>query len=318
MSESIIIFGEINKKLLLPVFLTLGKIILDIFNEYYPEEANNFVLDLYSISLGQIAIIFLPYILHIHNKNNKSNNDLYKKKKFSHYFLLCFFRFLNFLIILITLVVKNRFAENSLEVPSPKSIETFFEQGIQMFLLAFISFFLLKYRYYLHNIIALILFLISGLGNDLIVGYFKLKIKEHFIVIIIDYIYILIDCMVMCYEKYMMEKLYYSYWNISLILGLFLFVFATIALIVILILGKESDISFVKGFYNYFETTNIGIIGKEIITSILYFIEYALLITTLLFFNPEYILISVQFSKLVNLLIEKSKDESHNKNYFFF
>ena len=124
--------------------------------------------------------------------------------------------------------------------------------------------------------------------------------------------------MVMCYEKYMMEKLYYSYWNISLILGLFLFVFATIALIVILILGKESDISFVKGFYNYFETTNIGIIGKEIITSILYFIEYALLITTLLFFNPEYILISVQFSKLVKLLIEKSKDESHNKNYFFF
>ena len=166
------------------MFLTLGKIILDIFNEYYPEEANNFVLDLYSISLGQIAIIFLPYILHIHNKNNKSNNDLYKKKKFSHYFLLCFFRFLNFLIILITLVVKNRFAKNSLEVPSPKSIETFFEQGIQMFLLAFISFFLLKYRYYLHNIIALILFLISGLGNDLIVGCFKLKIKEHFIVIL--------------------------------------------------------------------------------------------------------------------------------------
>ena len=77
-----------------------------------------------------------------------------------------------------------------MEVTSPKTIETFFEQGIQMILLALISFFLLKYRYYVHNFIAMVLFLIAGLGSDIIVGYFQLKIKTYFLAIIIDYIYI--------------------------------------------------------------------------------------------------------------------------------
>ena len=314
-----IIFGDINKKLLLPVLVAIGQVIINIFNKYYPEKESNFVLQLYSVSLGQIAIIFVPYILRIHNIVNKSNNEELHQKKFLNYFILCSLKAANIVTIFLGLIVRSKVEEDYLEVKSPKSTETFFELGIQMFLLAFISFFLLKYKYYIHNIISLIFFVISSLGSDLIVGYFQLKIKENYLSIIMDYIYILTDCILLCYEKYMMQKLYYSYWNIYFVLGLLLFGIASIALIAILIMGKESDIKYAKGFFNYFENTNIEIIiGKQLVTVVLYFFQCSLFISTLFYFTPEYILISLEFSRLTNLLIDKSSEENHTHEYLYF
>ena len=56
MSKSIIIFGGINKKLLLPFFLSLAQIILVIINENYPEKENNLVLQMYMLALGEMSI----------------------------------------------------------------------------------------------------------------------------------------------------------------------------------------------------------------------------------------------------------------------
>ena len=71
-SKKIFISGELNKKILIPLFLSLGQVLINIFNEYYPEDSPNFILDLYSISIGQIAIIFLPYLYKIHLDINKN------------------------------------------------------------------------------------------------------------------------------------------------------------------------------------------------------------------------------------------------------
>ena len=311
-SKKIFISGELNKKILIPLFLSLGQVLINIFNEYYPEDSPNFILDLYSISIGQIAIIFLPYLYKIHLDINK-NYIIEKRKKFFHYFLLCLFKFVNIITIALALFIKGKLNADNIQVKSPKSVETFFEQGIQMVLLAVISIFLLNYKYYIHNIIAIILFLCSSLGIDLIVGYFKIKIETHYLAIILEYIYILTDCINICYIKYMMEKWYYPYWNLYFVLGLFLFSVATIALFIILILGKNSDILFVQGFFGYFEKTNIGIIlGKILITMVLYFFQSSLYILTLFYFSPDYILIMLQFSKLTNLLFNLP-----SKHYYF-
>jgi len=312
MSKKIIISDELNKKILIPLFLSLGQVIINVFNEYYPEEYPNFILDLYSISIGQIAIIFLPYLLKI-PLNNNNDYKRHKKKKFFHYFLLCFFKVLNLVTIASALFFKGRLNDDNIQVKSPKSVETFFEQGIQMVLLAVISIFLLNYKYYIHNIIAIFFFLVSSLGSDIIVGYFKLKIETNYLAIILEYIYILTDCINICYLKYMMEKFYYPYWNLYFVLGLLLFGIATISIFVILILGKNSDINFVKGFFDYFYKTNIGIIlGKIFITLILYFFQSSLFILTLFYFSPDYILIMLQFSKLTNLLFDLP-----SKHYYF-
>ena len=311
-SKKIFISGELNKKILIPLFLSLGQVLINIFNEYYPEDSPNFILDLYSISIGQIAIIFLPYLYKIHLDINKIY-IIEKRKKFLHYFLLCLFKFVNIITIALALFIKGKLNEDNIQVKSPKSVETFFEQGIQMVLLAVISIFLLNYKYYIHNIIAIILFLCSSLGIDFIVGYFKIKIETHYLAIILEYVYILTDCINICYIKYMMEKWYYPYWNLYFVLGLFLFSVATIALFIILILGKNSDILFVQGFFGYFEKTNIGIIlGKILITMVLYFFQSSLYILTLFYFSPDYILIMLQFSKLTNLLFNLP-----SKHYYF-
>ena len=136
--------GELNKKIIVPLFLSLGQVLINIFNEYYPEDSPNFILDLYSISIGQIAIIFLPYLYKIHLDINKIY-IIEKRKKFLHYFLLCLFKFVNIITIALALFIKGKLNEDNIQVKSPKSVETFFEQGIQMVLLAVISIFLLNY-----------------------------------------------------------------------------------------------------------------------------------------------------------------------------
>ena len=92
MAEKIIIFGQLNKKFLLPFLLALAQMILIIVNKYYPEEKKNLVFQQYEVSLGEMSIIFLPYILKISSKEIPKEKEI-KKKKCLHYFILCFLFF---------------------------------------------------------------------------------------------------------------------------------------------------------------------------------------------------------------------------------
>ena len=110
-----------------------------------------------------------------------------------------------------------------------------------------------------------------------------------------------------------MEKYFYPYWNIVLIPAFFIFVVNILTLILILILGKNSDINFFSSFYSYFSDVSFGIIiGKHIINIILNFFVATFTILTLFNFTPDYVLISNVLSKIVNVLI----DDSNNKYYF--
>ena len=60
MSKRIIIFGGINKKHIFPFLLAASEIIYLVFNRYYPVHDENLILTLYSISIGEMLIKFLP------------------------------------------------------------------------------------------------------------------------------------------------------------------------------------------------------------------------------------------------------------------
>ena len=81
MSKSPIIFGRINKRLLIPVFLSLTQIILQIVNNFYYPDKKDIVSSLYSLALGQIIIRFLPCILKISNDQEYKNAQEKEKKK---------------------------------------------------------------------------------------------------------------------------------------------------------------------------------------------------------------------------------------------
>ena len=71
MSRSIIIFGQLNKRYILPFLLTLTQIILIIVNNFFPKKETNIVFHDYTIALGQMSIKFVPYILKISDKEEK-------------------------------------------------------------------------------------------------------------------------------------------------------------------------------------------------------------------------------------------------------
>ena len=80
-----------------------------------------------------------------------------------------------------------------------------------------VTLFFLKYKYYIHHYITIILYSALGIIIDFIIeGYKIIDFKYAYIYII----YILDDVMVFCYMKYMMDKLYYQYKTIIIYHGI--------------------------------------------------------------------------------------------------
>ena len=54
--------GNFKSTLLIPFLLGLTQIIINIFNDIYPEDAKNQILESYSVALGEIGTIIIPHI----------------------------------------------------------------------------------------------------------------------------------------------------------------------------------------------------------------------------------------------------------------
>ena len=71
-----------------------------------------------------------------------------------------------------------------------------------------ITIFLLKYNYYIHHLISIVIFCILSIIIDLLLKNFLLIEYKY---IYVDIIYIADDIIFFCYIKYMMYNLYYQY-----------------------------------------------------------------------------------------------------------
>ena len=187
---------------------------------------------------------------------------------------------------------------------------------MEMILLTVASIILLKYKYFIHHIISMVGFILFGNFSDLILNYYPQITQYGFLINIIQFISIVIDVIYYYYQKYMMEKLFYPYWKIIFTIGLSFFLFATATLIYVLV-EKENSYPIIangKYFYLYFKNENIGIkIGKFIFS----FIGGALNILNIYYFSPNYILISFQFSKIVDVLMTEEDVKKYYCIIFF-
>ena len=82
MSKKIIIFGELNIKLLLPFGLAAIQIMLKVIGQLFPKEDINMILELYSTGFGQIAIRLIPLILKITPSQIKEETKPQRRKGF--------------------------------------------------------------------------------------------------------------------------------------------------------------------------------------------------------------------------------------------
>ena len=95
MPKCFIIFGRLNKRLLLPLFASLIQIINVIIKKQFDVESGKFFnfLFLIAISLGQISIRLYPYILKISNKKDENINISKKKEMFTLFYIKSFIYF---------------------------------------------------------------------------------------------------------------------------------------------------------------------------------------------------------------------------------
>ena len=325
MAKCPIIFGRINKRLLLPVFLSITQIILLIVNNFYYPDKRDIVSSTYSLALGQIIIKFLPCILKISNDEQIKKEKEIKQRKCLHYFFLCGLFLINQGIhsgysIASKYLVGMQISYNDSNL---FLVQDFAALSIEMAFMAIFSRFLLKYKYFKHHIISIIIFIVLGLACEIIIILKNENSKEitrnakgYLIINSIQIINSLTDALYFCYQKYLMETLYYPYWNIAFIPGIFIFALATSLLIIALIdkNRKDSSLDFVRSFYSFYGDEDLNgwiIFGKIFLFLVIHIILCPLTIMTIFYYSPNFILIIFQISTIVYSLIKNAKESAY-------
>ena len=258
-------FGNFNKKLFLPFGLAFIQILINIMNATFPEKMKNQILESLGAALSELAIALIP-LFNIFSF--KAKTDFHQRKRIIiilHFFALAFilgiFVGLN-MYKSIKANISSQQQSKAVQNPHNSGLSSF--ESIELVFITIVSFLLLKYKYFIHHIIAIIIFIFISFFIDLILDNFPDLFDRGVIFIFISIIIVAIDAIDYGYQKYMMDVLFYPYWSIALIIGITnFFIFGTL-LIACLAKGKENSFKeknqMFIGFYKYFEEVNIGII----------------------------------------------------------
>jgi hypothetical protein len=116
-------------------------------------------------------------------------------------------------------ILRGAYTEQSAKAANSLAEGPFVYIGIEMIFLPIATRCLLKYKYFIHHYLAIIVFVLLGNASDLILGYYSLMLKDKIPATIMEMVNTLIDVIFYTSEKYMLEVLYYPYWNINIALG---------------------------------------------------------------------------------------------------
>ena len=169
----------------------------------------------------QMLSIFIPCIFKFKGKSKNSTKKC-TKANFKDYFILS----LIILLIIGIEILLQRFNKYDIIINF-----TYISLCFQMIFYILSSIIILKAKYYIHNIISSILFCIFSVINDLILDNFKIIEPISLLSLLPN----LVDDLLCCYMKYLIDKKYHSIWNILFFLGLFFFIFNLIDFIIIII-----------------------------------------------------------------------------------
>ena len=270
-----------------------------------------------------MSIIFLPCIFKLRIKEGQKEKTLHKRK-WLHFLIMIILTFGYTIMKILVISSKISLLEKkqiNTQVVNPLAEGPFLYTGIEMILLSVASTILLKYKYFIHHVIAIAGFILFGNFSDIILDYYPHIILYGVLVNITQISSILVNVIYYYYQKYMMEKLFYLYWIIGFIIGLSFFLYGTAILIYVLIEKEKTNPLIINGhyFYSYFKNEHVGLkIGKQLLIFIFSFFGGALNILNVYYFNPNYNLICYQlFAQFADVLINEIKNERFYCIIFF-
>lgn len=311
MAKFPIIFGSLNKKLFLSLFLALGQVALILIYAYYPKQDNNVVVQLYMLSIGEMLIKLFPYVLNFADieqikKKEQEEEVKMNQKKWKHYILLGLLYSLNTAILIGAETLGFFLNKEKIAYTGSNLLPNhdFIILSFEMVFLVIVSKCLLKYKYYKHHIISIVLFLIFGIISEIILETYNNLNWKRVLVIFTRILGVAVNATYYCYQKYLMEKLYYPYWNVAFVPGVVMFLLACIFLAVVLANEdkEKAKLSFIRIFYSFFKE-DVGLaVGKMILVFVFHAIMSPLAILIIYYFNPNFVLIIFQFSRVVKNL----------------
>ena len=297
---AIICYGQIDKKLIFIIFITIVRTINLILTNEIPIDYTINIISSFEEEIGPIILgIILPFIF-----KYKPKEEVKDRKSFKYIIFLFLLRGVksSYEKIYKYFIKDEKYLYNNI-------LNTL--NGLEIFLMTLGTFLLMKYKYYIHHYISMIIFCVFGIINDFIIeSYSMLNYKYIYIYII----YILNEVFLYCYIKYMMDCLYYHYIEILLYWGitgflLNIFIFSYLILYEYI---KRID-GYIKGIYSLFTETNIFII---IFYHILYFIFdggiYFLLIFLMLYYlRPNHMIVTDELHVFAGLILYQNKPNKY-------
>ena len=292
-------FGVIDKKLLIIIVISIVTTIDLVMKNKLPKHFN-IVLYIMEEDVGPLIVGIITYFIFNRKKEKvKKNKKNYKSliilgaiqaikaayDTLYNYFILddCYY----YNIILNTI------------------------NGVEIFLVTIETFILLKYRYYNHHIISMILFLLLGIGNDILLENFTILEYNYLYIYII---YIINEVFMLCYLKYMMDKLYYHYTEVLILYGLFGTIYKIIIYGSLLIYEYKNDITDIIDYFKYtFDNSSVaGIIFIQFLFYLLSRgINLLLLVLILYYLRPNHIIITDEISIYINILFFEEKPNKY-------
>ena len=199
-------YGRIDKKLFLVVAMILLKLIDLIINSEVPSEYANGILFIFEEELGPIITGIILYFVF----KNQTKEKKESKKSIKYIIILILSRGFNicYEYFYVSLMEDEKYNYYCL-------LNT--ANGIEIIIITFAASLLLKYRYYAHHKICMLIYCVSGITIDIILGNYKIP---NYTYIAIYIIFICNEIFLYVYIKYMMDKLYYQYTEIIIYWGL--------------------------------------------------------------------------------------------------
>ena len=279
---AIIAFGRIEKKLYLILLLVIIDTVRALISKKVPEEYSTYFLSEILSKSGSIIISIIIYFIHKQKDNNSTRNKKHvTRKSFKYLIILFIIRAIDscFDILYDYFIEEKKYDYNSIGNTLNVIAIIFFTT---------LSFLLLKYKYYIHHIISIVIFCILCISCDFILGnYSNLNFKYAYIFIIGGFNVVAKYCFI----KYMIDNLYYHYNEILLYHGIFAVIVEFILFLLLSIYENKNEINkYFNSFKTYFQEANIWII---IFYQFFYYIfsgglHYLFFILILFYLNPNH------------------------------
>ena len=312
MSKCFLRLGIINNKLIVPFSLLILSIIHAFYINYILKNKPNVIITEISASIGHISIIIIPYIkcISFHKDKSKKFYEI-KKNYIRDYSILLSTHLINlFLLFACSQLKPQSIKEKNILFLSSDIHKLYCIGSIEVIFIIIVSFFLLKYHYFIHHYLSLFLFIITSVVIDFMLDNFHYELNLKFLIYLIALLgQLLIESINLSYQKYMFDVLYYSPYRVCFAFGV-LFLLYNIGTIVIFLVYHNYE------FIDYFKNLSIGYETFIFISNIfMVFFLYISMALTNFYFTPSHIVVN---NELANMIIFLLKSDSNIKYYSIF